>query len=88
MNARDLHFMPQPRRPGRDVTVATLSINALYQAPSGRMCTLLPRTRETPPEFDTFNFVYTDSTRSQDPLDRDGFRLTAANVGILREVMR
>ena len=93
MNApNDLHRFYQPLRPGRDVTVATLSLSAVYQAPSGRLCRLTRRFEKHRPgeEAGSFNFTYIDASGAATDyrMDSDGFRLTAANVSMLREVLR
>lgn len=89
MNAPDLRFI-QPRRPGRGVTVASLSLHATYQAPSGRLCRLVRRFGEPEPGSmsDSFSFQYTDCPDTEYHREREGFRLTAANVPMLREVLR
>lgn len=87
-------FMSSLRRPGHParVTVATLNLNATYLTPTGRLCKLLPQAKHGPGAAgDSFAFHYLDLSgrqRSVEPSERDGFRLAAANIGLLREVMR
>lgn len=90
----EIAFLAQMRGLGRQarVTVAGLSTEALYQAPSGRFCRLQPRRGGSSGiDGDSFSFLYVLEPGDRvalDPLDRPGFRFTAANVPLLREVAR
>ena len=76
------------QRAAMPATVASLSIDVLYVAPSGRKCRLISRRNSaTAVDRESYAFVYTDSFYAADPWERDGFRLTPGNVGILREVV-
>jgi hypothetical protein len=89
-------FMARLRRPGHParVTVATLSLKATYVTPTGRLCQLQPQPRHgVGAGGDSFSFLYVDveaafRTGRPTAVERDGFRLAAANIGLLREVMR
>lgn len=71
------------------VKVADLRLDATYVAPSGRLCRLAP-----PPKSgggctfgDTYLFDYVPA-QGRGLVDADSFRLTRANIGLLREVRR
>ena len=80
------------RRQAR-VSAANLSVDAVYQAPSGRKCRLLAEPHDGSKWRNYFTFVYLDHPGQKHdrggPLENgDGFSLTAANIHLLREVMR
>jgi hypothetical protein len=73
------------------VSVASLSTSALYQAPSGKLCRLMPRRGSSGGDGDSFSFLYVldpGERVASDPLEQPGFRFSAANVSLLREVAR
>lgn len=84
--------MTQMQRLARQhrVTVANLSIKSTYATPSGRLCKLLPNS-DCGRDIDSFSFYYLDEPLVR-PINniakREGFRLSSANIGLLREVVR
>lgn len=74
MNARCGHAAP---------SLGTLRLDAVYRAPSGRLCRLRPAPKHGPGSSGlTHLFEYLGGDRA------DGFRLTTANLVLLREVQR
>lgn len=90
MNAR------QTINPGRAVSLGTLQVGAVYRAPSGRLCTLLPKVKRgaiwMPPSTDQRSFAFAYLARPWVPpltelLVAESFVLAPGNVALLREVL-
>lgn len=70
------------------VKVADLRLDATYVAPSGRLCRLAPPPKSGPGSNGlTYLFDYLP-TPGRSSVESDSFRLTRANIEVLREVRR
>jgi hypothetical protein len=74
----------------RSLGALPFDTDALYRAPSGRLCVLVPATAakdDREPRDDWASFAYVEALNTRFRPLADGFSLTRRNFGILREVV-